>query len=299
MGIHPMKILSILLLVLIAGISACSKEEKSTPAAQQKRERFINFVKLSARILPDNPTAANDLQVVFTGTRNVKYQWDKNGQPIEGEFGPTLPKKLFSRGDRITIHIVANGQQDSASLTIQNAPPNVTSVSVDPVNICRGVDITAAPRSYDADGDSIKYSYKWIINGEESIDDTPVLGGNRFKEGDRVALKITPSDDLGKGEEYVTQSIIIPNCPPYFVTTPPDSFEGNRYTYEAKARDPDGGSVSYSLVAAPQGMTIDNYTGRIEWKVLNQNRSYDIDIEAKDDKGLVTHQKYTLNINLL
>jgi hypothetical protein len=299
MGIHPTKILSILLLVLIAGIPSCSKEEKSIPASQQKRGNLINFVRLSARILPENPTAANDLQVVFTGTGNVKYQWDKNGQPIEGQNGPALPRKLFNRGDRITIHIVANGQQDSASLTIQNSPPNVTTVSFDPENICRGVDINAAPTSYDADGDLIKYSYKWIINGEESFDDTPVLGGNRFKAGDRIALRVIPSDDFGPGKEYVTQSTAIPNCPPYFVSTPPNSFEGNRYTYEVKARDPDGGPVSYSLVAAPQGMTIDNNTGRIEWTVLKQNRSYDIDIEAKDNEGLVTHQRYTLNINLL
>jgi hypothetical protein len=293
------RILLFVSFILIAGLSACSKDEKSPQATLQKRVNLHNFSKLSAKILPEEPTVAEDLQVVFTGSGNVRYRWDKNGQLIEGANGPILTRKLFSRGDRITVRIVTNGQEDSASLTIGNAPPQVTSVAVSPENICRGVDLTAIPQGFDADGDSIRYGFKWLINGQELPEDTPVLKGGRFNSGERISLKVTPSDDQDAGKEYATQAFTVPNCAPYFVTTPPTAFEGNTYSYEARAEDPDGDAIRYSLVSAPPGMTINSSSGRLVWKVARQPGNYDIEIEAKDDKGLATYQKYTLSINIL
>ena len=249
-------------------------------------------------MLPEYPTAAGDMQVVFTGRGNVTYRWEKNGQVIAGEEKPFLSSKRFSRGDIITVVVAANGEEGIATTTIGNSPPQVTSVAVSPENICRGVDITATPQAFDADGDPIRYSFRWVINGEELPEDTPVLKGDRFNSGERLSLKVTPMDDQDSGDEYATQAFTVPNCAPFFVTTPPKSFEGNTYIYGARAEDPDGDAIRYSLVSAPPGMTINSGTGRLVWKVAGQSGSHDIEIEAKDSNGLSAYQKYTLAISI-
>ena len=286
------------LVFLAAGLGSCTRGDKS-PAVKGTQHHEVRYAgKLKVGILPEIPTAAEDLQVVFSGGGSVAYRWEKNGQEIEGEKGARLAKKWFSRGDRITAVVTANGEEGRASLTIESAPPQVVSVSVTPENICRGVDITAVPVGSDADGDPVRYSYKWIVNDQEQPGDTPVLRGDRIKCGDRVSVKVTPSDSYGAGREYATQSFVIPSAAPYFVSHPPTTFSGDTYIYEARAEDPDGDAISYALVSPPSGMTINNNTGRLEWQVARQTRNYDVEIEAKDSKGASARQRYTLAITI-
>lgn len=294
---RPSRLL-IALFVLLAALCACSKGGEKTEAKRAPHQGVQYAGKLQVRILPDVPTAAEDLQAVFRGEGNVTYRWEKNGAVLADERGARLSRKLFSRGDRITLIATAGGEEGMASLTIENAPPQITSVSVTPENICRGVDITAVPAGIDADGDPIRYRYRWFINGEELPDDTAVLKGDKFKSGDRVSLKITPSDDYGDGPEYATQAFVIPDALPYFVSTPPATFKDTTYVYDAQAKDPQGGSISYALVSAPPGMTIDGATGRIEWQVAGQSGSYAIEIEARNSKGQAARQKYNLAVTV-
>lgn len=285
-------------LLLAAGLAGCSKGAKP-PEAKRPQHQDIQYAgKLAVRILPEVPTAAEDLQVIFTGSGSAAYRWEKNGVVIAGEQGARLAKKWYARGDMITAVVTAKGEEGRASLTIENALPEVTSVAVSPENICRGVDITATPAGADADGDPIGYSFKWIVNGEELSEDTPVLKGDRFKCGDRVSLKVTPHDDYGTGRAFATQAFVIPEALPRFVSSPPTSFSGNTYVYDAKAEAPDGDAISYALVSAPPGMTINRSSGRIEWQVSRESREYTIEIEAKNSKGLCGYQRYSLAITI-
>jgi hypothetical protein len=154
------------------------------------------------------------------------------------------------------------------------------------------------PAGTDADGDPIGYSYRWLVNGQEQPGETPVLKGDRFKCGDRISVKVTPSDGNGTGREYVTQAFTIPGAAPVFVSRPPTTFSGDTYIYEVRAEAPDGDTINYALVAAPPGMTIDSRTGRLEWPVTRQAHNYDIEIEARDSKGASARQKYTLAITI-
>lgn len=290
--------ISIVSIILVSSLTACTKGEKPQEEAPAGQDAPHHSGKLRVRMLPEYPTAAGDLQVVFTGKGNLTYRWEKNGLLIAGEQRPFLSRKRFSRGDSITVVVAASGEEGRASVTIGNSPPQVTSVAVSPENICRGVDITATPAAFDADGDPIRYSFRWIINGQELPGDNPVLKGDRFNSGERVSLKVTPRDDQDAGNEYATQAFTVPNCAPYFVTIPPKVFDGNTYIYEAMAEDPDGDAIGYSLVSAPSGMTINSSTGRLVWKVAGQSGNHDIEIEAKDSKGLSAYQKYTLAIKI-
>jgi hypothetical protein len=237
--------------------------------------------------------------VVHAVGGNVGYRWARNGRIIEEETAPLLSRKWFSRGDTISVTVIADGQEAAASIMINNSPPVVTSVMLSPEQLRRGVDITALPQSVDADGDNVRFSYKWRINGNDVPEDRPMLNGNQFKRGDRISLTVTPYDSSGPGEVFNSKEIIIPNAAPSFVTTPPKDFSGDTYFYQAMAEDPDGDPITYSLVSPPAGMTIDSNTGMIQWKIGgDQAGNHTIEIVAQDPEGARISQKYTLAITI-
>src|SRR5205807_2338403 len=56
------------------------------------------------------------------------------------------------------------------------------------------------------------------------------------------------------------------NHPPVIVSTPvTTALQGQPYTYQVKAIDPDKDPLTYSLTSAPAGMVIDSITGLISW----------------------------------
>lgn len=253
--------------------------------------------KLSVKISPESPTVEGDLQAIPVGGE-VNYRWERNGQVINVETGPVLPKDRYSKGDVISVTVTAHGAEGTASVRIRNSPPRITSVPFSPEYLHRGVDITVAPEAFDADGDRVRFRYKWLVNGEERSEDS-VLKGDQFKKGDKIIIKVIPYDNDEDGVVFTSKPLVIPNAPPSFVSSPPQHFQGEIYMYHAKAEDPDGDILTYSLAAAPQGMTIDNKTGAIEWKINKEAAgTHTLEVVAKDPEGSKAIQKYSLLITI-
>lgn len=71
-----------------------------------------------------------------------------------------------------------------------------------------------------------------------------------------------------------------------------------QYTYDVDAIDADGDVLKYSLVAAPQGMTIDENTGLISWNPGTQTAgNYNINVRVEDGKGGFDNQAFTLALS--
>jgi RHS repeat-associated protein len=70
------------------------------------------------------------------------------------------------------------------------------------------------------------------------------------------------------------------------------------YTYAARAIDPDAGDIlSYSLPAAPGGMTIDSASGFVRWTpTAAQQGAHDVIVKVKDVRGLFALQAYTVMV---
>lgn len=83
---------------------------------------------------------------------------------------------------------------------------------------------------------------------------------------------------------------------PEFKTTPETTaYEGSEYIYEVNAVDPDGKSVSYSLIDAPEGMKI--IKNVITWTPTFQDQGdHFIKIKA-DDSRKSSYQEYTLSVH--
>ena len=69
------------------------------------------------------------------------------------------------------------------------------------------------------------------------------------------------------------------------------------YAYQVEASDPDGDTLTYSLIKGPPGMEIDAETGLIEWWVTSKELgSYEIIVEVADGQGGSDQQMFTLVI---
>jgi hypothetical protein len=238
---------------------------------------------------------------VHGGSGTYQFSWERNGELLDGQTSSNLAGQSFVKGDTVTVVVMTESGEVRTSKTVGNSPPGVASVAfVDPF-VHRGVDLVAAPDGFDLDGDPVEYHYQWSINGEEVLgNDTPTLAGDQFRKGDRIDLTIIPFDAEGEGRPFRGVEFTIPNAPPSFVTTPPETFKGTQYSYKPVAQDPDDDSVTYQLESAPEGMAIDPQSGQIEWAIgTEQMGEHRIRIVARDDEGTQAVQEYILTLAIL
>jgi hypothetical protein len=155
-----------------------------------------------------------------------------------------------------------------AQETITNTPPRITSINVIPQTSVVGDQIKAEVKTYDREGDTVTVEYQWSKNGVILSEDTDKLSlSGDFKRGDRIALKAIPYDGKSKGspvEIVITISNALPEIKPSSETF---RFDGDFYSYQVKATDPDGDPLTYFLKSAPAGMTINPSAGLIQWNV--------------------------------
>jgi hypothetical protein len=83
------------------------------------------------------------------------------------------------------------------------------------------------------------------------------------------------------------------------ISSPSNKTDGNTYTYQVKADDPDGDPIIFSLKTAPKGMEIDKETGLMKWEIRKGDQgTQSIEIEASDNEGAKSFQRYTLSVEV-
>lgn len=251
------------------------------------------------QLLPEAPRAVDTLMACFGGGSGaVTYIWRNNGQVLVEGSSDRLAPAGWRRGDTVSVTVRDARGEQTASRSVVNSPPTVRDVALANPTLHRGVDIVLQPVGEDADGDEVAFTYSWLRNGEPIngyLD--AVLPGDLFVRDDRISFVVTPIDDAGPGEPYISGDIVIPNAPPVFTSTPPTSFSAQLYSYTPIAKDVDGDVISYSLDGAPPGATIDSANGRLQWNLVGVAAgSYTISIVADDGAGLKAYQEYSVTL---
>ena len=160
----------------------------------------------------------------------------------------------------------ATGTGSISPEVIADTPPGITSLKISPEVPLTGDKIKALVETYDKESDNVILTFYWSINGVQSSETYDTLS-DRFKRGDRISLTVIPDDGKRKGNPK-SLTIIIGNSLPSIQPTPEShAFNGSEYSYQVKAVDPDGDTLTYSLKSAPDGMTIDPSKGLIRWNV--------------------------------
>ncbi len=295
--------------VLIAGqLVACERPTGTASVEQQPKDRVVaqRVVQranasepLTVVIKPEPATADADLTAVVNDAA-VTYMWSVNGFPVEGASSRVLPKTLFRRSDTVAVEITLNEQSARAKAIIHNTQPRAMEVSLDrPLDLLRaGVDLTAVPKGADPDGDDITWEYQWIRNDDEMPGETSaLLRGDRYRRGDHITVRVTPSDAIDRGEPYTPAAVTVPNAAPAFVSRPPGLKASPEYLYQVQAADPDGDQIQYRLVKAPGGMIVDAATGSIRWPLKGMTPGrHAVEIEINDGQGATASQPFELEL---
>jgi hypothetical protein len=232
------------------------------------------------------------------------YQWVRNGEEILGENTYILRNGKLKKGDLVQVRVTpsdgkVNGTPSlSPAVKVLNSSPVIQEVRIEPRVAYVNDSLKTLVQCPDADGDSIHYTYQWEKNGMvlgEERNDT--LQRGQFKRGDSIAVAVTPDDGESLGTPKKSETIIISNRPPVIVSSPSNRVDGNIYTYQVQANDPDDDPIIFTLKSAPHGMEINKETGLIRWKIHKGNQGKQlIEIEASDSEGAKSIQKYTLSV---
>jgi hypothetical protein len=177
-------------------------------------------------------------------------------------------------------------------------PPRITSVDISPQYPVAGDKIKATVGAYDDGGERVNLTYQWTKNNiplSETSDTLTVA--KDFNRGDKITLKIIPDNGKLTGTP-VTMLLTIANAPPQILPSQETfNFDGNVYSYQVKAIDPDGDTLTYTLKSAPPGMTINPSTGLIQWNVPSSFKGKAaITVAVSDGNGGEVMQSFSLQI---
>jgi len=295
---------------IFGGSLSCGRQERTEPKTPKNSPPFIT----SIRILPEHPTRESILSLVIQSQDPdgnpviYHYQWLKNNEEMRGEDKETLKCNDLKKGDLIQAKVTpfdgkVNGEPFlSPPAKIPNSPPVIQEVRIEPKVSYANDNLKVFIRGSDADEDSIHYAYQWEKGGEKSglilgEEKNETLQRGPFKKGDSIVVTVTPTDGESVGIPKTSEPIIISNSPPVILSSPTNKIDGNIYTYQVKANDPDNDSVIFSLKTAPKGMEINKETGLILWQIGKGNQgTQSIEIEASDSEGAKSFQRYTIAI---
>lgn len=182
--------------------------------------------------------------------------------------------------------------------TAINTSPRITVLNVYPQNPVAGDTLKVDVKAFDKEGDTVRFTYQWLKNGEELAETSDnLLITKDFKRGDKISVKIVPDDGERKGAP-VEMFVFIANSSPVIKPSAETfQFDGYVYSYRVRAVDPDGDPLTYSLKSAPPGMTIDQENGQLQWNVPPDYKGKaGITVAVNDGNGGEVLQSFTLEI---
>ena len=151
----------------------------------------------------------------------------------------------------LSILLSCEGRKSSEQESKTNSPPAVTSVTIQPEKAYKGNELNLAIESNDPDRDLVTYRYQWIKNDQEILGENNIsLKGDRFQKGDRIQVRVIPSDGKMEGPPFLSSQIRILNSPPVIQEVwiePQSAFVSESLQANARSLDSDGDFVYYTF----------------------------------------------------
>ena len=249
--------------IILCFFVACSQEKPAQTVSQLPSVKGTYVLEIT----PKEVDRTGTLFAVAQGfsLSDARIEWLVNGKPVSGAQTSQFKVINTKKGDIVRGRAILRGKEiQSDSIRIKNAAPEISKVAIMPEIFKPGDTLSVEVSGSDIDGDDVSSFYEWIKNGEPAGTEKKIAG--TLRRGDKVSVKITPFD----GEVYGSPVILkreIRNLPPMISEDRKFIVKGDLYTYQVKAVDPDGDTLSYALKSAPQGMAIDQATGLIRWNI--------------------------------
>jgi len=255
---------------------------------------------------PEDPRSGDAVRVLVEASDpdgdaiQLSYTWRLNGKPMQAS---TESASLAGarKGDVLEVTVSAGDGRavslpDKLSVRVANRAPEVTSVRLVPEDgiPLRG-NLAVVAEASDPDGDPVELEYIWMVNGTTVAGD----GAELLKQvgsGDRVSVRVVASDGEDEGERFEMPVVEIENAAPWIVSEPAPPGADGVFRYQVAAEDFDRHRpFRYSLEEAPEGMTLDERSGRAEWTPDGeQSGTHRIVIAVHDSQGASSTQNFEL-----
>lgn len=188
-----------------------------------------------------------------------------------------------------------------ASDNTVNQPPTITSTPV--TTVASGSTYAYDVDATDPDNDPLLYALVINPSGMQVDATTGVItwSPTLADVGDHTVRVRVSDPATNAAEQEFTVSVTDSsngNRPPLFTSTPSTRIVAPAtYTYDSDATDPDGNSLTYSLVVAPDGMTIDAATGLVTWPVSETALgAHPVRLRGSDGHGGTAEQVWTIAV---
>ena len=207
----------------------------------------------------------------------IAYSWTLNGAPVGNGNSLDLSSLGAQLNDTVTCSANAVDSDGasvsgSASATVSNGPPSISSVAMTPSSAYTNTTLTATPVASDPEGDPISFSYQWRVNGVlQSPSSNTLDGAQYFDRDDLVAVTVTASDPNQSGLPYTASTTIL-NTAPTSATpsiTPSSPIEGLDdiiCEITAPATDEDGDPIDYIITWTVDGIDYPDGDTAMGWQ---------------------------------
>jgi len=174
-------------------------------------------------ISPDPATAGDSLTCSYTF---ADVDGDSDSSSVAWTVGSTAAgtgttlSSGFVRGDVVVCEVTPNdgsddGTADSASITISNSAPEISSVTVTPDPSVTADDLTCSvDSSSDVDSDTISFAYAWYVNGASVGVTSDTLSSAYHIKNDLVYCLVTPNDSYEDGTTVQSNVVTTGNTAP-------------------------------------------------------------------------------------
>ncbi len=148
----------------------------------------------------------------------LTWVWTVNSIVVDSATTDTLPATVLKKGDAVGVSVTPNdGYEDglvaTASLTIANAAPTGTGVTILPATLRIGDTATCTPTGYaDLDHDPEGWTYTWTVDGVDSGATGPTFSA--FLHGDVLDCTATPFDGTDAGVALIAAPVTVSNTAP-------------------------------------------------------------------------------------
>jgi Bacterial Ig domain/von Willebrand factor type D domain len=175
-----------------------------------------------------------------------------------------------------------------------------TLAPIAPQSVVAGSTLRLQLQGIDPAGKALTYSYSPQLQNTTL---NPTTGAFSFTPSDAqvgtYTVTFSVSNGLSAAPQAAQLTVTSRLKPPVITSTPPTTATaGTAYSYPILATDPQGAALSYTLVTAPQGMSVDINTGLIKWTPsAGQLGTGSVDVRVSDALGLSADQSFVVAVS--
>jgi len=146
------------------------------------------------------------------------YAWSVDGSAADDVSGDTVPAAQTRKGQEWSVVVTPSdgkkvGPTFTASTTINNSPPVVSSVAISPGDVPVGDTLEVSFDGTDADDDIVETTISWTVDGTE-VGTGTTLSTSGLSKGDQISVTVQPNDGEVDGVPVSAGPVSILNTAP-------------------------------------------------------------------------------------